>query len=386
MIVRERLSKYLSRLGHFLKTHRRGIFLTAWFLFVLAAGGGYFYLAQYFSLPIIDPLGKSGNGLGIALADSVTRETAAPISGTFFSEKEAEFWQGNRPLAVMIDNHLLARPHQYGLQKADVIYEAVAEGGITRFLAVFHSQNVDKIGPVRSARVYYISWALEFPAYYAHVGGASTKGSPANIHTYIAAHNVLDLDQFRLGASTFSFGGNVLFNGGMVLSHINYTSTKKLWQAGVALYPGTNSLPNFSQWSFKADAPYGQRTAAQKISFSFWSYPAAYKGEWRYDRITNSYLRFQGGAKHLDQAIKKQLSAKNVVLAHMTDRSAGDGTGHRLYTTTGQGNAEIYLDGIKILGTWKRTSLSARMKFYKRGTSTEIGFNRGLTWIEIIPK
>jgi hypothetical protein len=70
----------------------------------------------------------------------------------------------------------------------------------------------------------------------------------------------------------------------------------------------------------------------------------------------------------------------------MTDNPAGDGTGHRLYTTTGQGNAEIYLDGVKILATWKRSSLSSRMKFYKRETNTEINFNRGLTWIEIIHK
>src|SRR3990172_2838324 len=238
MILRERLSKSLSGFVRFLRTHRRGIFLIAWFLFVFAAGGGYVYLAQYFSLPIINPLGSSDNEPVITLADPMIKETVQPISGTFYSEKEAESWQGNRPLAVMIDNHVLARPYHYGLQKADLIYEAVAEGGITRFLAVFHGQNVDKIGPVRSARVYYITWALEFPAYYAHVGGASTIGSPANIHTYIAAHGVLDLDQFRLGASTFTFGGNVLYNGGMVLSHINYNSTKKLWKAGEALYPG----------------------------------------------------------------------------------------------------------------------------------------------------
>ena len=376
----------MSGLGRFLKSRRRGIFLTAWFIFVFTAGGGYFFLADYFSLPMINPLGNSDEEPAVVLADDISRGTASPLRGVFYSEAEAEFWQDKRPLGVMIDNHMLARPYQHGLQKADVIYEAVAEGGITRFLAVFQDQAVDKIGPVRSARVYFISWALEFPAYYSHVGGASTVGSPANIHTYIAAHDVLDLDQFRLGAATYTFGGNVLFNGGMILSHINYTSTSKLWKAGEALYPGTNHLPNFSRWAFKAEAPYSQRPVSQKIPFSFWSYPTAYKGEWRYDRITNSYLRFQGGAKHLDQATKKQLSAKNVVLAYMTDNSAGDGTGHRLYTTTGQGNAEVYLDGTKILATWKRSSLSSRTKLYRRGTNTEINFNRGLTWIEIIPK
>src|SRR3990172_8573845 len=148
MLLRKRLSKYWSGFWSLLRNHRRGILLTGWFLFVFAAGGGYFFLAQFFSLPIINPLGDSENGPDVTLADPVVKQTAQPISGTFYSEDGAKSWQGNRPLAVMIDNHSLARPYQYGLQKADLIYEAVAEGGITRFLAGFHGQKVDKIGPV----------------------------------------------------------------------------------------------------------------------------------------------------------------------------------------------------------------------------------------------
>ena len=82
MILRERLSKSLSGFVRFLRTHRRGIFLTAWFLFVFAAGGGYVYLAQYFSLPIINPLGSSDNEPVITLADPMIKETVQPISGT----------------------------------------------------------------------------------------------------------------------------------------------------------------------------------------------------------------------------------------------------------------------------------------------------------------
>lgn len=357
--------------------------MTLWFLFAAVLGGSYYFLAQYFSLPIINPLGPLNGEPLITLSDPTIKETAHPISGVFYSEEGASAWGSRRPLAVMIDNHQLARPYQFNVQKADLVYEAVAEGGITRFLAVFHSQDVSKLGPVRSSRVYYIDWALEFPAYYSHVGGASAPG-PANIHTYIAAHNVLDLDQFRLGASTYTFGGNVML-GGTVLSHINYTSTAKLWKAGKDLYPGTNKLPNFKSWEFKADAPLVDRPESQIVSFSF-GYLTTYSGRWVYDRARNVYLREQGGKKHLDQATKEQLFANNVILAEIDERMAGDGTSHRLYTTTGQGNAEVYLDGKKILATWKRSSLSSRTQFFKRGTSEEIEFNRGLTWIEVIPK
>jgi hypothetical protein len=285
----------------------------------------------------------------------------------------------------MIDNHALARPYQFGLQKADLVWEAVAEGGITRFLAIFHGNDVAKLGAVRSSRVYYIDWALEFPAYYGHVGGAGTPGSPANIFVYIVDKGVLDLDQFRLGDATYWGGGDVVMPGGTILSHVKFTSTKKLWQAGNALYPGTNKLPKFKGWNFKSEAPFSSRPKSQKISFNFWYLPD-YQVTWKYNRLQNSYLRWQGGKKHLDRATKKQLSAKNVVLLYTRQQSAGDGTGHLLYDTVGSGNALVYVDGKKIRATWKRGSLSTRTFFYKRGTNKKISFNRGLTWIEVLPE
>lgn len=392
--MRERLSKswsgfspvasYALLLGRWLESHKRGILRISWFVLTTALGGAYYFLSLYFALPIVNPLGTLNGGPLVALSNPTLREIAHPISGIFYSAGDASFWQSKRPLGVMIDNHELARPYQFGLQKADLIYEAVAEGGITRLLAVFHGQDVEKLGPVRSSRVYYIDWALEFPAYYAHVGGASTVG-PANINRYITVNKVLNLNQFRLGSATFTYGGDIYFRGGAVLAHINYTSTNKLWQAGEALYPGTNKLPSFQSWEFKPEEPYQSRPDVQKISFNFWNLPA-YAVEWRYDRSENVYQRFQGGVTHIDQATKKQLAAKNVVLAYMVERSAGDGTAHRLYTTTGQGDAAVYLDGVQVLATWKRAFLSSRMQFYKRGTSEEITFNRGLTWVEIVPK
>ncbi len=381
--MRERLSKFWSAFRYWLRTHRRGIFLAFWFVLSLAAGGAYYFLAQYFSLPMINPLGSSSAEPSMVLADPITKETVHPISGIYSSESESARWKARRPLAVMIDNHQLARPYQFNLQKADLVYEAVAEGGITRFLAIFHSQDVEKLGPVRSSRVYYIDWALEFPAYYAHVGGASTPG-PANIRPYITAHKVLDLDQFRLGSPTYTFGGNVML-GRTVLSHINYTSTAKLWTAGSNLYPGTNKLPSFESWQFKADVPLMDRPESQTVSFSFGSLPT-YAGRWVYDRTRNVYWREQGGKKHIDQATGEQLFAKNIVLIYMNERLAGDGTSHRLYTTTGQGSAEIYQDGRKILATWKRPTLSARTQFFRRDSAAPIEFNRGSTWIEVIPK
>ena len=372
------------RFSSWVKAHRRGLLVTFSYLLSFSLGAGYFLLAPRFSLPLLNPLGTFGINPPEPILAATVKDIPHSISGIYFSQEGAKFWQSKRPLAVMIDNHELARRYQYGLQGADLVYEAVAEGGITRFLAVFHRQNVAKIGAVRSARVYYAGWSMEFGAYYSHVGGAGKPG-PADVFTFITQNGIYSLNQFRLGSPTYTFGGNVLFRNGAVLSHINYTSTAKLWAGAQKLYPGTNKLPKLSSWKFKAEDPYALRPKSQKITFQFWGWPTAYSGQWVYERISNSYLRFQGGTKHLDQATKKQLSAKNVVLAYMRERAAGDGTSHRLYDSVGSGNAVVYRDGKRVLASWKRGSFKARTKFYKRGTNQEIAFNRGLTWIEVIP-
>src|SRR4030066_1764105 len=92
-----------------------------------------------------------------------------PINGTLYTKREAKAWKDKVPLAIMVENSIVARP-QSGLSKADIVYEALAEGGITRVAAVFLSQG-SQIGPVRSARKYYYDWISEYKPIYAHWGG-----------------------------------------------------------------------------------------------------------------------------------------------------------------------------------------------------------------------
>ncbi|MBM2821184.1 MAG: hypothetical protein HW405_944, partial [Candidatus Berkelbacteria bacterium] len=77
---------------------------------------------------------------------------------------------GRHPLAIIIENHPAARP-QIGLDKASIIYEAITEGGITRFMAIYGPRDADKIGPVRSLRTFFLDWSHEYQAFLAHVGG-----------------------------------------------------------------------------------------------------------------------------------------------------------------------------------------------------------------------
>ena len=103
------------------------------------------------------------NGLGgtaETLFDQGAKTHPSPINGVLYTDKQYEVFSNRRPLAVMMNNHVLARP-QFGVSYADIVYEIVAEGGITRWLTIFHSQGAGQVGPVRSARVYYASIGLD---------------------------------------------------------------------------------------------------------------------------------------------------------------------------------------------------------------------------------
>jgi hypothetical protein len=142
-----------------------------------------------------------------------------PINGVFYTKKEAAKWQKRVPLAVMIENHSLARPHS-SVSKAEVVYEALAEGGVTRFVVIFLADNSSRdLGPVRSARQYYIDWAREYDAVYAHWGGNEGVRAKAK-----AVFGSKDFDQFVIGYPTY-------FKRAPWYVHDSYTTTKGLWKA-----------------------------------------------------------------------------------------------------------------------------------------------------------
>src|SRR3989344_1632572 len=118
-----------------------------------------------------DPSGAPGK---FVIDPSIPRTEKCPLNGKLFTKQERDAWEKVRPIAVMIENHPEARP-QSGLSFADVVYEAVAEGGITRFMGVFYCQDAGIVGPVRSARTYYLDFISEYGIYplYVHWGGAN---------------------------------------------------------------------------------------------------------------------------------------------------------------------------------------------------------------------
>lgn len=313
-----------------------------------------------------------------------------PLNGTPHTKKAQQFWQQRRPLAVMVENHVEARP-QSGLTTADIVYEAVAEGGITRFMAIFYCNLKDvQVGPVRSARTYYLDWLSEYDALYAHVGGANTPG-PADALSQIIDYEIKDLNQFSIGFPIFWRDYQRLGHP-VATEHTMYSTTAKLWEIGAKRgYVATDSAnlrwdENFTPWKFKDPAPDGAGQVTG-ITVNFWESQGGYQVIWSYDPDTASYKR-KNGEDHIDLNNREQLVAKVIIVQFQRESNANDGYPgniHLLYQTGGSGKALIFQDGGVVEGKWIKPSRMARSK-YVDSKGVEVEFNRGQIWIQTVPE
>jgi len=377
------------------------IFLAV-FIYLLATGLSYLI----FSDPDVSPikmtpttskttLGKITNDYEALTFDpNLPKTESCPLTGVKYGKDQREWWETHSPLGVMIENHFDARP-QSGINAADVTYEAVAEGGITRTLNIFYCQDAGIIGPVRSARTYFLDFASEYGEnpLYAHVGGANTPG-PANALGQIIDYGwnqYNDLNQFSIGYPTFKRDESRLGRE-VATEHTMYSTTTGLWEVG-AKRGLTNKDKNGKQWSddfvpysFKDEADLSKRPASQSIHIDFWN-GDDYAVDWTYDKKSNTYLRSNGGAPHMDRNTHKQLSAKNIVVLFMAESHANDGyenNAHMLYGDKGTGDALFFMDGKEIEGTWKKADRTSRTELFD-ADGNEIKFNKGKIWFEIQP-
>lgn len=322
---------------------------------------------------------------------SAPRTEVCPIDGDMHTKPAREAWEKRRPLAVMIENHSESRP-QSGLSSADVVYEAVAEGGITRFMAVYYCNMGDvQVGPVRSARTYYLDWLSEYDALYAHVGGANTPG-PADALSQIYKYKIKDLNQFGIGFPTFWRDYQRLGHA-VATEHTMYSTTQKLWETGAKRgWTASDSAgirwdQKFVSWKFKDDQA-ASPAVVSKVSLNFWESQSDYSVVWNYDTGCNCYKRVNAGQPHIDLNNNQQLSPKVVIVQFMRESHANDGyenNVHLLYQNKGTGKALIFQDGKAIDGTWSKADRLVREKFLDK-TGKEIVFSRGQIWIETVPE
>jgi len=264
---------------------------------------------------------------------------------------------------VMIENSLYARP-QSGLGQAGVVFEAIAEGGITRFLALFQDTAPESVGPIRSARPYYVSWALGFDAGYAHVGG-----SPEALAN-IKAWKVRDLDQF-------ANGGSYHRSSSREAPHNVYTSIAALNKLENSKGYNTSTYSGFERK--KKETPLKTPTAST-INMSI-SGPV-YNADYTYDAATNNYKRSEGGEAHIEANTNSQISPKVVIAMVIPYSLASDGY-HSSYSNIGSGVAYIFQDGGVSVGNWTKTDNTSQIKFTDAAGNV-IPLNPGQTWLTAI--
>ncbi|MBI2034568.1 DUF3048 domain-containing protein [Candidatus Daviesbacteria bacterium] len=362
------------------------IFFLGLVVYLVAAGGGYlgYGLLAKPATDLKSPLFEKPPVVNFSAVSAPT--TTCPLNGVQTTKDQADLWYNRRPLAVMLENHVDARP-QWGLSKADIIYEAVAEGGITRFLAIFFCQDAEDIAPIRSSRVYYLDWAQEYNPIYVHVGGANTAG-PADALTQIITYGIKNLDEIVVGFPTFWRGPE------RPAPHNVHSTTKNLWEEGLRRgWSRTDQSDeawdkSFRMWKFKEDAPQASRPVSSSVGISFWKAFADYNVTWTYDAKTNLYKRTSGLAKHVDALTQEQLTGKVILVQFTRERSADDsypGNIHLLYGTVGDGRTLIFQDGKTIEGRWSKIDKKSKTIFIDKA-GKEIEFNRGQIWIEVVPE
>ncbi len=271
-----------------------------------------------------------------------------------------------RVVSIKIENSPVARP-QTNLQRADVVYESVTEGGITRFNAIFHSQNPDEVGPVRSARLSDLFIVPQYRALFVFSGASSTVNGRIN------KSNIDNLSE-DAGISYPFFRSNERprpHNLYLVLDKVR-EEAKKRKMATTAIIKG---------FAFERKAAEGTSTITQ-ISIPF---STANKVSWAYDAATKTYLRSNDGKVHKDAATGKQLSAKNVVVMWAKHNVASrDKVGSTTYeiVLNGTGKASVFRNGQRFDGTW--TTDGSAPPAFKTTDGTVIKLAPGNTWFQVI--
>jgi hypothetical protein len=277
-----------------------------------------------------------------------------------------------RVFAIMFDNHFGARP-QAGLSEADIVYEILAEGWITRYMGIFQSEYPKNIGPVRSARDYFLDRALEYDAFYTHVGG-SPKGL-----SDIKRLNAYDIDAMSCRANTF---WRIDYKK---IPHNMYTSSEAIIkEAQRKNYPLENSIEFFD--FYKNDTMLnGEKGRIMKITYMKpTSYDSVgYVSGFRYDEDTSLYTRLVNDKEYIDENNKAVLTTKNILVQYANHKVI-DNKGRRKVDFVGTGKGLYFTNGEYIPVTWEKDSEKARTKFYNEAGEV-IQLNRGNTWVQVVP-
>ncbi len=266
------------------------------------------------------------------------------------------------PVAVSIGNNQGARP-QSGLSQADLVYEVQAEGGITRYLAIYHGKAPETVGPIRSARPYLVMLAKEWGAIIAHCGGDPKDLEP------IRDWQVADADEFHRG--------DLFWRGTSRTAPNNlYASVENLRKAVSTPLGSPQKRYEFGDW---AEEPVG----GIRIDYGY-----NYKVEYRYQPELKGYTRYviDGGneLQQVDLDTQEQILVSNVLIQVVSSKIAYS-DGGLVIDLIGQGNAQYLTGGVWSQGTWEKEGVQDATMFLDENNKP-IELAPGQTWVQIVPK
>lgn len=350
---------------HQLLHDNRGVryFVTAVAL-IIATGMGLLALLATYKDPVLYDIPF------VTLKKPEPKKYYSPLTGNEVADETAT---KRATTAVMIENSPDARP-QSGLKNSGIVFEAIAEGGITRFLVIYQQEQPSLIGPVRSVRPYYVDWVAPFNASIAHVGGSYNALQEVRNGQY------RDIDQFfNAGAYWRAKDRYAPHNVYTNFERLNALNAEKGYTTSEFTgFTRTSTTPTDKKSKKKETKPTLPTANTIQVNISSSLYNSAYT----YDASSKLYARSQAGEAHTDRE-EGQITPR-VVIAMKVPTKIGFEDGYReQMSTIGSGEVYVFQNGTVQQGTWQKTDRKAQIRFLD-GQQKDIPLEAGQTWITAI--
>ena len=289
-----------------------------------------------------------------------------PLTGTAAPSADAPIEL--RIVSVKIENSPAARP-QSGLQSADIVYESITEGGITRFNAMFHSQVPETVGNVRSARLSDVDIVPQYHALFAF------SGANGQVNSQIRNAGIENLSEDAGVRSGYTRSSS------RAAPHNLYLDLAKMREEALRR--------KMTATQTVAPLAFGPKSVEASVPISYVKVPfsPANTVEWTYDADRDVYVRVNNGSVHTDALTGEQISARNVVVlwAKMTTASRRDSAGSSTYDIelVGSNRCSVFRNGTRLDGTWNATA--DKPPVFKAEDGTVIRLAPGNTWFQVVP-
>lgn len=281
-----------------------------------------------------------------------------------------------RPIAVMINNHNQARPYHSGLQDANIVYEMIVEGGITRMMAIFKDAETARIGSVRSSRHYFLDYALENDAIYVHFGWSPQAQNDISSLGVNNINGLYDSGFWRDNELPIDYEHTAQTSIENIKKVMDYRGYRTEYNSDNVL---DEQVLNYSVDEIDISGS-EDSIVANNISVPYSYYMTS---SYTYDATNKYYLRFANGVAHTDYMTKEQYHFKNIIVVNIGNYSI-DNYGRQTLENIGTGNGYYITDGYARPITWEKSSRNAKT-VYKYTDGTEITVNDGNTFIQIQP-